>query len=119
MMGGGGCGSCHGADGRGGTIRMMTGAGIEAPDITYGRRAGWPKAMSVITVAKEVFKREPAPVTAAFYLLSRTSRGEPTFRGANSDVRASRDKVGLLTFHGALAPGRLTLPHVWAASGGI
>jgi mono/diheme cytochrome c family protein len=35
MMGGGGCGSCHAADGRGGTIRMMTGAAIKAPDITY------------------------------------------------------------------------------------
>jgi mono/diheme cytochrome c family protein len=35
MMGGGGCGSCHGADGRGGTIRMMTGTDIEAPDITF------------------------------------------------------------------------------------
>ena len=36
MMGGGGCGSCHGRDGRGGTIRMMMGAEIKAPDITYG-----------------------------------------------------------------------------------
>jgi mono/diheme cytochrome c family protein len=36
MMGGGGCGSCHGAHGRGGTLRMMTGTSIEAPDITYG-----------------------------------------------------------------------------------
>jgi mono/diheme cytochrome c family protein len=35
MMGGGGCGSCHGADGRGGTIKMMTGTGIDAPDVTY------------------------------------------------------------------------------------
>lgn len=35
MMGGGGCGSCHGADGRGATIRMMAGTSIEAPDITY------------------------------------------------------------------------------------
>ena len=35
MMGGGGCGSCHGADGRGGTIRMMTGTSITAPDVTY------------------------------------------------------------------------------------
>ena len=35
MMGGGGCGSCHGADGRGGTIRMMTGTAIVAPDVTY------------------------------------------------------------------------------------
>ena len=35
MMGGGGCGSCHGPDGRGGTIRMMTGAAIAAPDVTY------------------------------------------------------------------------------------
>jgi mono/diheme cytochrome c family protein len=36
MMGGGGCGSCHAADGRGGTISMMTGTAIKAPDITYG-----------------------------------------------------------------------------------
>ena len=36
MMGGGGCGSCHSADGKGGTIRMMTGTAIKAPDITYG-----------------------------------------------------------------------------------
>jgi len=36
MMGGGGCGSCHAANGRGGTIRMMTGAEIKAPDVTYG-----------------------------------------------------------------------------------
>jgi mono/diheme cytochrome c family protein len=35
MMGGGGCGSCHGPDGRGGTIRMMTGTAITAPDVTY------------------------------------------------------------------------------------
>ena len=35
MMGGGGCGSCHGANGRGGTIRMMTGTAIVAPDVTY------------------------------------------------------------------------------------
>lgn len=35
MMGGGGCASCHAADGRGGTIRMMTGTAIKAPDITY------------------------------------------------------------------------------------
>lgn len=34
-MGGGGCGSCHGANGRGGTIRMMAGSSIKAPDITY------------------------------------------------------------------------------------
>jgi len=36
MMGGGGCGSCHAANGRGGTIRMMTGTAIKAPNITYG-----------------------------------------------------------------------------------
>jgi len=35
MMGGGGCGSCHAADGRGGTIQMMMGTTIEVPDITY------------------------------------------------------------------------------------
>jgi len=35
MMGGGGCGSCHAANGRGGTIRMMTGTEIKAPDVTY------------------------------------------------------------------------------------
>jgi cytochrome c oxidase subunit 2 len=35
MMGGGGCASCHGADGRGGTIKMMSGTAIEAPEITY------------------------------------------------------------------------------------
>lgn len=35
MMRGGGCGSCHGADGRGGTIKMMMGTAVEAPDITY------------------------------------------------------------------------------------
>jgi cytochrome c oxidase subunit II len=34
MMGGGGCGSCHGANGRGSTVSMMTDY-IEAPDITY------------------------------------------------------------------------------------
>ena len=36
MMGGGGCGSCHAASGRGGTIRMMIGTEIKAPDVTYG-----------------------------------------------------------------------------------
>jgi mono/diheme cytochrome c family protein len=36
MMGGGGCGSCHAADGKGGTIKMMMGTAIKAPDITYG-----------------------------------------------------------------------------------
>jgi mono/diheme cytochrome c family protein len=35
MMGGGGCGSCHGASGLGGQIRMMTGAAVDAPNITY------------------------------------------------------------------------------------
>jgi mono/diheme cytochrome c family protein len=35
MMGGGGCGSCHGQNGRGATIKMMAGTAIEAPDITY------------------------------------------------------------------------------------
>ncbi len=34
MMGGGGCASCHGANGRGSTVSMMAGY-IEAPDITY------------------------------------------------------------------------------------
>lgn len=35
MMGGGGCASCHGADGRGGTLRTMSGAEIQAPDVTH------------------------------------------------------------------------------------
>jgi cytochrome c oxidase subunit 2 len=35
MMGGGGCASCHGADGRGGTLRTMSGTAIQAPDVTY------------------------------------------------------------------------------------
>lgn len=35
MMGGGGCGSCHAANGRGGTIRMMAGSTIKSPDIRY------------------------------------------------------------------------------------
>jgi len=35
LMMGGGCASCHAASGRGGTIRMMTGTAIKAPDITY------------------------------------------------------------------------------------
>lgn len=35
MMGGGGCASCHAASGRGGTIRMMSGIAIKAPDVTY------------------------------------------------------------------------------------
>lgn len=35
MMGGGGCASCHGADGRGGAIRMMAGTAVDVPDITY------------------------------------------------------------------------------------
>jgi len=34
MMGGGGCASCHGANGQGRAVPMMTGY-IEAPDITY------------------------------------------------------------------------------------
>jgi cytochrome c oxidase subunit 2 len=40
MMGGGGCASCHGADGRGGTIKMMTGTAIKAPDVTYDALIG-------------------------------------------------------------------------------
>jgi cytochrome c oxidase subunit II len=36
MMGGGGCASCHGRNGRGGTTRMMMGRAIKAPDVTYG-----------------------------------------------------------------------------------
>jgi cytochrome c oxidase subunit 2 len=35
MMGGGGCASCHGAGGRGGTLRTMSGTAIQAPDVTY------------------------------------------------------------------------------------
>jgi len=35
MMSGNGCGSCHGANGRGGTIGMMMRASIKTPDITY------------------------------------------------------------------------------------
>jgi hypothetical protein len=35
MMGGNGCGSCHAANGRGGTISMMMGTTIQTPDITY------------------------------------------------------------------------------------
>jgi cytochrome c oxidase subunit II len=35
MMGGGGCASCHGADGRGGTLRTMSGTAVKAPDVTY------------------------------------------------------------------------------------
>jgi cytochrome c oxidase subunit II len=35
MMGGGGCASCHGANGRGGTLKMMSGTAIQAPDVTY------------------------------------------------------------------------------------
>jgi cytochrome c oxidase subunit 2 len=34
MMGGGGCASCHAANGQGSAVSMMTGY-IEAPDITY------------------------------------------------------------------------------------
>ena len=34
MMGGGGCASCHGANGHGSVVTMMRGY-IEAPDITY------------------------------------------------------------------------------------
>lgn len=34
MMGGGGCASCHGANGQGSVVSMMMGY-IEAPDITY------------------------------------------------------------------------------------
>lgn len=40
MMGGGGCASCHGANAQGGTIRMMTGTAIKAPDVTYGALIG-------------------------------------------------------------------------------
>jgi cytochrome c oxidase subunit 2 len=40
MMGGGGCASCHGVDGRGGTLKMMTGNSIEAPAITYDALVG-------------------------------------------------------------------------------
>lgn len=35
MMGGGGCASCHGVNGRGGTLQMMMGPAIKAPDVTY------------------------------------------------------------------------------------
>jgi len=34
-MMGGGCASCHGADGRGGTIRIMMGTAVDVPDIRY------------------------------------------------------------------------------------
>jgi len=35
MMSGNGCGSCHGANGRGGTIAMMMRTSIKTPDITH------------------------------------------------------------------------------------
>jgi cytochrome c oxidase subunit 2 len=35
MMGGGGCASCHGAHGTGGTLKTMSGAAVKAPDVTY------------------------------------------------------------------------------------
>ena len=35
MIGGGGCAPCHGADGRAGTLRTMSAAAIQAPDVTY------------------------------------------------------------------------------------
>ena len=35
MMDGGGCASCHGADGRGRALRTMSGTAIQAPDVTY------------------------------------------------------------------------------------
>jgi mono/diheme cytochrome c family protein len=38
-MMGGGCVTCHGIDGRGGTFRMMMGS-FEAPDITYATLTG-------------------------------------------------------------------------------
>lgn len=34
MMGGGGCASCHGTDGRGGRVRMMM-SFVDAPDVTF------------------------------------------------------------------------------------
>jgi mono/diheme cytochrome c family protein len=54
MMGGGGCGSCHGANGRGGTIRMMMGPAIEAPDITYAAliKAGFTDATIAAAIRK-------------------------------------------------------------------
>ncbi len=39
MMGGGGCASCHGSNGQGGTVSMMMGY-IEAPAITYTTLTG-------------------------------------------------------------------------------
>ena len=35
MMRGDGCASCHGTDGRGGTLRTMSGAAIQAPQVAY------------------------------------------------------------------------------------
>ena len=35
VMGGGGCASCHGADGRGGTLTTMNGTAIKAPDVIF------------------------------------------------------------------------------------
>lgn len=54
MMGGGGCGSCHGANGRGGTIRMMIGAAIKAPDITHAAlvKAGFTDATIADAIRK-------------------------------------------------------------------
>lgn len=39
MMGGGGCASCHGAEGTGGTVQMMMGPAIKVPNVTYSSLA--------------------------------------------------------------------------------
>jgi mono/diheme cytochrome c family protein len=52
MMGGGGCSSCHGADGRGGTIAMMSGPAIDAPDIIFD--ALIKEGFTVVTMGRAV-----------------------------------------------------------------
>jgi mono/diheme cytochrome c family protein len=66
MMGGGGCGSCHAADGRGGTIRMMTGTAIKAPDVTYGAliKAGFTDT-TIATAIRDGLDESGKPLDAA------------------------------------------------------
>jgi cytochrome c oxidase subunit II len=66
MMGGGGCASCHGVNGRGGTLRMMTGAAIKAPDVTYDAliKAGFTDA-TIRTAIRDGLDETGQPLDAA------------------------------------------------------
>ncbi len=90
MMGGGGCASCHGVDGRGGTITMMGGTAVEAPDITYEAltREGF-TAATIETAVRDGLDESGEPLAAAM----------PRWRMSAADLAATITYLEQLSAH--------------------